>query len=62
VAAYLEAAHQIPPTHLSAVGFAKTRPMSREGTTEAHEMNRRVELVVEFQHDDPLLHPGETLP
>jgi chemotaxis protein MotB len=62
VAAYLEAAHQIPPDHLSAVGFANTRPLSREGTAEAHEMNRRVELVVEFQHDDPLLHPGESIP
>ena len=50
------------PTHLSAVGFANTRPMSREETPAAHEMNRRVELVVEFQHDDPLLHPGDAHP
>jgi chemotaxis protein MotB len=59
VAAYLEAAHRVPPTHLSAVGFANTRPMSHEATVAAHEMNRRVELVVEFQSDDPLLHPGQ---
>jgi chemotaxis protein MotB len=62
VAAYLEAAHAIPPTHLSAVGFADTHPLSREDTVAAHEMNRRVELVVEFLHDDPLLHPGEARP
>jgi chemotaxis protein MotB len=59
VTAYLEAAHGVPPGHLSAVGLANTRPLSMEPTAEAQEMNRRVELVVEFQHDDPLLHPGE---
>jgi chemotaxis protein MotB len=59
VAAYLEAAHGVPPAHLSAVGFADTRPLRQEESAEAHELNRRVELVVEFQHDDPLLHPGE---
>jgi chemotaxis protein MotB len=62
VVAYLEDAHRVPPGHLSAVGFAGTRPLSQDSTPAAREMNRRVELVVEFQADDPLLHPGEARP
>jgi chemotaxis protein MotB len=62
VAAYLEDAHRIPSNHLSAVGFAGTRPLSHDSTPAAREMNRRIELVVEFQIDDPLLHPGEARP
>jgi chemotaxis protein MotB len=62
VTSYLEEAHRVPPNHLSAVGFADTRPVSRDRSTEARELNRRVELVVELAPDDPLLHPGHPAP
>ncbi|HTP52422.1 MAG TPA: flagellar motor protein MotB [Anaeromyxobacteraceae bacterium] len=58
VTAYLQDAHRVPPGHLSAVGLADTKPVSREPTETARELNRRVEMVVELNTDDPLLNPG----
>ena len=58
VTSYLQEAHEVPPGHLAAVGLADTKPVSRERTAEARELNRRVELVVELSPDDPLLRPG----
>lgn len=62
VTAYLQDAHTVPPAHLSAVGFADTKPVSRDPAPAARELNRRVELVVELSPDDPLLNPGGRRP
>ena len=62
VTTYLEEAHRVPAGHLAAVGLADTRPVSRDDTAEARELNRRVELVVELGPDDPLLNPGAHRP
>jgi chemotaxis protein MotB len=58
VTSYLQDAHAVPPAHLAAVGLADTRPVSREPSAAARELNRRVELVVELSPGDPLLNPG----
>ncbi len=62
VTSYLEDAHRIPSGHLAAVGLADTRPVTREDTAEARELNRRVEMVVELSPDDPILRPGARSP
>jgi chemotaxis protein MotB len=48
VASYLERAHRMRPDLLSATGFAATRPVAREETPEARDLNRRVEMVLEL--------------
>ena len=62
VTGYLQDAHRVPPAHLSAVGLADTKPVSREPTEAARELNRRVELVVELSPEDPLLNPSARRP
>lgn len=52
VASYLERAHRVRPELLSATGFAATRPFAAGNTPEARELNRRVEMVVEFDFKD----------
>jgi chemotaxis protein MotB len=49
VASYLERAHHAAPALLSATGFAATRPIAKGDTPEDHELNRRVEMVVELE-------------
>jgi chemotaxis protein MotB len=48
VVSYLQAAHRARPQLLSAVGRAATQPLSTGDGEEAHELNRRVELMVEL--------------
>jgi len=52
VASFLERAHKAPPELLTAAGYASSRPLSREDTPAAREMNRRVELVMELELPD----------
>jgi chemotaxis protein MotB len=54
VVAYLEQAHHIRPDSLSAVGHGATNPVASDDTPEGREANRRVELVVELDPDNPL--------
>jgi chemotaxis protein MotB len=54
VTAYLEQAHRIPATRLSAVGFGSTRPIVPNDTPENRELNRRIAFVIEVQPQDPL--------
>ena len=65
VASYLERAHGARPALLSATGFAATRPLARGDTAAARELNRRVEMVIDFEvkdegthhHDAPAIDP-----
>ncbi len=52
VVAYLEAAHGMKGTLLSAVGKGSTQPLTDADTPEGRELNRRVELVVELASDE----------
>jgi chemotaxis protein MotB len=58
VVTYLEAAHRARPELLQAVGLGSAHPVSAEDTAEARERNRRVELVIELDPNDDLLHTG----
>jgi chemotaxis protein MotB len=58
VVTYLEQAHAARPELLAAVGLGSARPISTEGTREAHERNRRVELVIELESKDEMLGTG----
>lgn len=58
VVTYLEAAHRARPELLQAVGLGSAHPVSREGTEEARERNRRVELVIELDPHDEMLNTG----
>ncbi|ABC81158.1 OmpA/MotB family protein [Anaeromyxobacter dehalogenans] len=55
VVGYLEQAHAARPAGLSAVGLGSAHPLSTDATPEAHERNRRVELVLELDPHDELL-------
>ncbi len=54
VASYLERAHHAPAAHLSATGYASTRPIADGSTIAARELNRRVELVLELEVKPPV--------
>jgi chemotaxis protein MotB len=54
VTAYLETAHKIPATRLSAVGYGATRPLVPNDSTENRELNRRIAFVIEVTGNDPL--------
>ncbi|MGC3998676.1 MAG: OmpA family protein [Anaeromyxobacter sp.] len=58
VVTYLEAAHQARPELLAAVGLGSSHPLSTAGTPEAHELNRRVEMVIELDPKDEMLGTG----
>jgi chemotaxis protein MotB len=58
VVTYLEAAHRARPELLQAVGLGSAHPVSDEASPEARERNRRVELVIELEPSDELLHSG----
>ncbi len=49
VASYIERAHHMNGKLLSAAGFGSTRPLVEGNTAAAHEANRRVEMVVQFE-------------
>ena len=49
VASYVERAHHMNGKLLSAAGFGSTRPLVEGNTAAAHEANRRVEMVVQFE-------------
>jgi len=58
VVTYLEAAHRARPELLQAVGLGSAHPVSPEQSEEAHQRNRRVELVIELDPHDELLGTG----
>jgi len=58
VVTYLEQAHGAHAEKLAAVGLGSAHPLSSDGTPEARERNRRVELVVELDPRDDLLGTG----
>ncbi|HET7753502.1 MAG TPA: flagellar motor protein MotB [Anaeromyxobacteraceae bacterium] len=53
VTSYLEQAHRADPRLLRATGYAATRPISSADDPEARELNRRIELVVELDFEEP---------
>jgi len=55
VVAYVEEAHQVKPSLLSAVGRGSTRPVATGDSPEAREANRRLELVVELSTDEEVV-------
>ncbi|MCA2977339.1 MAG: flagellar motor protein MotB [Myxococcaceae bacterium] len=58
VVSYLEQAHAIPATRLSAAGLASQRPLVPNDSAENREANRRIEFVLELPRGDPLAGPG----
>jgi chemotaxis protein MotB len=58
VVTYLEAAHRARPELLQAIGLGSAHPLSHEGTEEARQRNRRVELAIELDPRDDLLGTG----
>ncbi len=58
VVTYLEQAHAAQPPLLAAVGLGAAHPLAQGDTAEAHEKNRRVELVLELAPHDELLGTG----
>jgi chemotaxis protein MotB len=55
IVAYLQDAHGIDPTLLSAAGYAATKPVASNDTPEGREQNRRLELVVEVSPGGSLI-------
>ncbi len=58
VVTYLEQAHGARPELLAAVGLGSSHPLAPGDTPEAHERNRRVELVLELDPRDEILGTG----
>jgi chemotaxis protein MotB len=58
VVTYLEAAHRARPELLQAVGLGSAHPVETADTEEAHQRNRRVELVIELDPHDEMLGTG----
>jgi chemotaxis protein MotB len=58
VVTYLEQAHGARPELLAAVGLGSSHPLAKGDTAEAHERNRRVELVLELDPKDEILGTG----
>lgn len=54
VVTYLEQAHRFRPGSLTAVGHSSTVPVASDETPEGREANRRIELVVELDPDNPV--------
>lgn len=53
VVSYLEQAHGIDSTRLSAAGMGSSRPLVSNDTPDNRELNRRIEIVIEIPPDDP---------
>ena len=53
VVAYLEQAHQIAPTRMTAAGLGSSHPLVSNDTPENRELNRRIEIVLEVAPQDP---------
>jgi chemotaxis protein MotB len=58
VVTYLEAAHRARPELLQAVGLGSAHPVEAGDSEEAHQRNRRVELVIELDPKDEMLGTG----
>jgi chemotaxis protein MotB len=58
VVTYLESAHSARPELLAAVGLGSSHPLATGNSADAHERNRRVELVLELEPKDELLGTG----
>lgn len=54
VVSYLEEAHHMAPGKMTAAGFAATRPLVPNDSSEHREVNRRIAFVLELQSGDPL--------
>ncbi len=53
VVSYLEAAHAIDPSRLSASGLGSTHPLVSNDTPDHKEANRRIEIVLALPSQDP---------
>jgi len=54
VTSYIERAHRIPGTLLSAAGYGDSRPVASNDSAAGRELNRRIDLVVEVRMTDNL--------
>jgi chemotaxis protein MotB len=54
VAAFLEQSHEVKPELLTAAGFGSTRPVAKNDTPEGREANRRLEISIELNPNDPM--------
>ncbi len=54
VVGYLEQAHHFRASSLAAVGHGSTVPVASDDTPEGREANRRIELVVELDPENPV--------
>lgn len=53
VVSYLEQAHGVKPTRLSAAGLGSSHPLVSNDTPDNRELNRRIEIVLEIPPQDP---------
>ncbi len=60
VVSYLEQAHGIPATRLTAAGMASQLPLVANDTPDHREMNRRIEIVLEIPPADPRAYAPST--
>ena len=54
---YMIEKHKFPPSTLSASGYGDTRPIAHNGTNEGRQLNRRIEIHVQYDrslHHDPI--------
>lgn len=54
VTSYIERAHRVPGTLLSAAGYGDSRPVATNDTAAGRELNRRIDLVIEVKPTDNL--------
>lgn len=54
---YMISKHNFPPTLLSAVGYADTKPMASNNTSQGRAFNRRLEFKVKYDRDSSLSRP-----
>jgi chemotaxis protein MotB len=54
VTSYIERAHRVPGTLLSAAGYGDSRPIASNDTAAGRELNRRIDLVIEVRPSDNL--------
>ena len=53
VVSYLEQAHGVSPSRLTAAGMGSSHPLVSNDTPDNRELNRRIEIVLEVPPQDP---------
>jgi outer membrane protein OmpA-like peptidoglycan-associated protein len=53
VRAYLEANMGLPPDQLESIGYGETHPIASNETPEGRKLNRRIEIIVNLESDQP---------